>query len=287
MTVANLIAYIRAAPYRPDLGDPEDGPRIGDVISQRVRLPALDPNCVERTLLFLAIAMLLAPERHFSAATMMLDGGLHTFPIELTPTWARPIILDSTAEPLRNLMNAAVCEIRNGSPLAEGQLVPWFAELARNAASSRDMQACHDIAMRALRRALVTGTSIDRPDEVACLLALTAEDAQLFGPLGTIAHQRMSDSIRNLSVSLNGKVVLRYLEKLKSTVEPYAGEVIKAALIAKFGPAAGLALHDADLGVGKLQSQVPTDEQTLKRKLEEERRQRMHRMSPAVLMTNK
>lgn len=117
ITVNNLIMYLRLLEHRPDLGDPEDGPRIGELISQRVRIPTIDPNCVERTLFFLAIASLLAPERNFTAATLMLDEGLHTFPVELSQKSARPIILDAVATSLRNLMTAAVYEIRNASPI--------------------------------------------------------------------------------------------------------------------------------------------------------------------------
>ena len=298
-SIENLVAYIRAAPFRPDLGDPDDGPRIGDLISQRVRLDAIDPNCVERTVKFLGLALLLAPKKLFSAATVMIDEGLHTFPVELTATSVRPIILDSTALPLRNLMTAAVYDITDMSPLTDDHIVPWFANLARNATSARGMIDCYKIATSALTRAITTGTGIEEPLEVACLIQLASEDAPLFGPLGELAFQRMESSLRNLSLSLESKAVGKYLDRLMDTVEPIAGDVLKAALIAKFGPAAGLALHDRNIAVREMQKKAKKaakdasavgTAQADGRKAKpskEELRQRVSRLSPAYMLHRK
>ena len=43
-----LAAWIRTLPQRNDLGVPDDGPKIDCDVDQRVRIPADNPNCVER-----------------------------------------------------------------------------------------------------------------------------------------------------------------------------------------------------------------------------------------------
>jgi hypothetical protein len=52
-----LIAWIRALPQRDDNGDPDDGPKAdGCSPPQRLRIPAPDPNCVERAAMYVAVA---------------------------------------------------------------------------------------------------------------------------------------------------------------------------------------------------------------------------------------
>ena len=53
-----LIADIRARPQRDDDGNPCDGPKVHACRpAQRLRLPAEDPNCVERAALYVAVEL--------------------------------------------------------------------------------------------------------------------------------------------------------------------------------------------------------------------------------------
>src|SRR5205823_15002192 len=84
-------AWIRTLPQRDDDGDKKDGPKVEACEPpQRLRIPAEDPNCVERSALYIAVAELIdaAPTRQL--ATLDTPIGLHTFPIEN----GAPIILD-------------------------------------------------------------------------------------------------------------------------------------------------------------------------------------------------
>ena len=46
LDVRSLAAWIRSLPQRDDDGDPDDGPKIAACKPvQRLRLPAVDPNC--------------------------------------------------------------------------------------------------------------------------------------------------------------------------------------------------------------------------------------------------
>src|SRR5258707_500866 len=53
-TTAALADWIRSLPQRDDHGDKADGPKVDECRPpQRLRLPAPDPNCVERAALYL------------------------------------------------------------------------------------------------------------------------------------------------------------------------------------------------------------------------------------------
>ena len=69
-------------PQRNDEGDPDDGPRVPCDVSQRLRLPAEDPNCVERSALYMAAAEIIDPGPLRRLATIDTPIGRHTFPVE-------------------------------------------------------------------------------------------------------------------------------------------------------------------------------------------------------------
>jgi hypothetical protein len=86
-----LAAWIRSLPQRDDEGLPSDGPRvIACEPWQRLRIPADDPNCVERAALYIAVAELIDPWPVRRLATLDFDWGRHTFPIEE----GEPIVLN-------------------------------------------------------------------------------------------------------------------------------------------------------------------------------------------------
>src|SRR5690349_20944445 len=99
-TTEALAAWIRSLPQRDDDGIPSDGPKVEACEPmQRLRIPAPDPNCVERAALYLGVSELIDPWPVRQLATLDLDWGRHTFPIEA----GAPIVLDPrvTSEALR------------------------------------------------------------------------------------------------------------------------------------------------------------------------------------------
>ena len=90
-TTEALATWIRGLPQRDDEGLPDDGPRvIACEPTQRLRLPAENPNCVERASLYLAVGELIDPWPVRRLATLDFAWGRHTFPIEE----GEPIVLD-------------------------------------------------------------------------------------------------------------------------------------------------------------------------------------------------
>ena len=98
LTTEGLAAWIRTLPQRDDDGEPDDGPKAEACSPpQRLRIPAPDPNCVERSARYLAVAELIDPRPSRQLATLDTPIGIHTFPIEN----GAPVILDPRASPYR------------------------------------------------------------------------------------------------------------------------------------------------------------------------------------------
>jgi hypothetical protein len=90
-TTEALAAWIRSLPQRDDEGVPGDGPKVEACEPvQRLRIPAPNPNCVERASLYLGVAELIDPLPLRQLATLDFHWGRHTFPIEN----GAPIVLD-------------------------------------------------------------------------------------------------------------------------------------------------------------------------------------------------
>lgn len=248
-TQVDLIEYIRELDQRDDLGNPRDGPRISCDVMQRLRLPAWDPNCFERVALYLSIMLHIQPDATITSATIMSDNGLHTFPVDIRDGVPHVVVLDPHTPHLRNAMSASAYRLRNCSPMASQNIGPWFEDMTRNACADEGTERCYDHAIADIRNALLTGEPIDDIARVEYVLDIAHRDAQLFGPTGRIAYGRVHQSLRNLSIRLNNKTVSKYLGKLLKKAEPMAGDLLKAALIAKYGPAAQIALTGVDLAV--------------------------------------
>ena len=118
-TLREFKAHIRSLEQRDDLGDLDDGPRIPCEISQRLRFSPLDPNCFERTVMFLAAGEVLEPGTLRTSASLILDRGWHTFPVELIDNRPYVVVLDPISPP-RNSMLATAYRARRVSP--DGQL---------------------------------------------------------------------------------------------------------------------------------------------------------------------
>jgi hypothetical protein len=90
-TTAALATWIRSLPQRDDYGTPGDGPKVEACEPvQRLRIPAPDPNCVERAALYLGVAELIDSYPVRQLATLDFEWGRHTFPLEN----GAPIVLD-------------------------------------------------------------------------------------------------------------------------------------------------------------------------------------------------
>jgi hypothetical protein len=117
-----LAVWIRSLPQRDDEGTPGDGPKvIACEPWQRLRLPAEDPNCVERSALYLAVAELIEPWPVRRLSTLDFSWGRHTFPIEE----GEPLVLDPrvTEEDLLPAVPVRKRRIRHG-PVFPSEPVP-------------------------------------------------------------------------------------------------------------------------------------------------------------------
>src|SRR6185436_8071117 len=90
-TTRQLVDYIRSLPQRDDVGDPADGPRVHACApTQRVRIGALDPNCIERACVLVSVEEINRPQHTYQLATVDTPIGLHTFPL----VDGKPVVLD-------------------------------------------------------------------------------------------------------------------------------------------------------------------------------------------------
>jgi hypothetical protein len=164
-TTEALAAWIRSLPQRNDEGDPEDGPKVEACRpAQRLRIPAADPNCVERAALYLAVAEIIDPWPIRQLGTLDYDWGRHTFPIE----HGAPIVLDPrvTAEELARAIPAearAQHETAHGAgaPVAIdiNEAINFTSELGRQgAAKTRNGPSRAHLARNAIRSLVETGT---------------------------------------------------------------------------------------------------------------------------------
>ena len=281
----DVAEYIRALEHRDDLGDPNDGPRIQCDVPQRLRLPAFDPNCLERSAMFIAFASHVEPDVDVSTATVRVDNGLHTYPVIIRDGIPHPVELSSNVAHLRNAMTAAAYRIRNASPMNPSIIGPWFVDMTRQGCIDQGMGDCFDTAVSDIRNALTTGEPLQHVDDIENMLHIAQDNAQLFGAAGRVAYRRVHESIRNLSLGLNSKRVARFLNDLLDTAEPLAKDAVRTALIAKFGPAAQIALDGADIKIkdakkpGNQSDRAEAPSTSPKKPTPEELRQRLRSMT--------
>jgi len=182
-----LAMWIRSLPQLDDTGLPSDGPRVEACRPpQRLRIPAENPNCVERAAVYVGAAEFLDPDAVRRLATVETAGGPHTFPTED----GEPVILDPQQS--RNALRAGLFRserARNGGSsleLTPTEAVDWIARLAaepaaRCAGGIRRVRNGH----RALRAVLVgRPLCIAEVRDVGLLLALAEREAELYGPAG-------------------------------------------------------------------------------------------------------
>ena len=229
---ASLAAWIRSLPQRDDTGDLRDGPKVASCTPlQRLRVPAADPNCVERAALYLGVAELLDPQPVRQLATIDTAAGAHTLPLEN----GAPVILDPRVP--RNAIYSALAEMDDEPmPTSPRDMAEWTAQLAEvEAAQVRNSGACgagmasgpflrqaRDSMMRVLDGK--APTSREEIERIARMLSLAEQAAERYGARAmaivratvqlvsdladeTIARARQkaaAEAPRNLSLEIGG-----------------------------------------------------------------------------------
>jgi len=161
-TTESLAAWIRSLPQRDDEGIPGDGPKVEACQPvQRLRIPAPDPNCVERASLYLGVAELIDPLPIRQLATLDFDWGRHTFPIEN----GAPIVLDPrlTSEDLQRAAAPAPAVPAAPAPapvaIEVTEAIEYTVQLAETgAAAVRNGPGRARLARNAIRSLVETGT---------------------------------------------------------------------------------------------------------------------------------
>jgi len=190
-STSQLVGWIRGLPQRNDDGKNDGAPRIDCDVSQRARVVADDPNCVERSILYLAAAELIDPGPTRQLATIDTPIGRHTFPVEN----GEPVVLDP--QMTRNGLRAGLWLIQNGSPQDVTPLEPeprellaWLVELAEEVAECKQGSQGQRRVARAERAfaRLLQGRPISQRQRADVLYTLrcAAEAAPLFGEAGEL-----------------------------------------------------------------------------------------------------
>lgn len=215
-TTESLAAWIRSLPQRDDMGSPSDGPKVHACVpSQRLRLPAPDPNCVERAALYVAVAEHLDPRPMRQLATLDTPIGLHTFPLED----GEPVILDPRVH--RNGLAYGVAMQAPG-PIAISvhDAITWTTQLAEiGAPDYRNGPSRVAEARQALDKLVNEGqapATAREVDGIAWLLSLAEQVARRYGPralqvirstaqaIAEMADEAILRSKRNASLQVGG-----------------------------------------------------------------------------------
>lgn len=261
---SELVAHIRRLPQRDDSGEGQEPPTIACDVPQRVRLLPRDPNCVERSLAYLAVAEAIDPVPLRQLAMVEFpDGGRHVYPVEND----LEVVLDPTVP--RNALAAGLFRLRNAlgqePPMSQWSpqyTLEWIARVAAAEASNASERASV-VRGRAAFRALLDGQRVTADDvkSIGVTMALADRAAPLWGPnagrvvyvavraLQALAAQA-APAARNLSFRI-GRYVIKpdwdAIRRLGETAGPLA---VQAAAVAYGVPppvaaAAGQAVADS------------------------------------------
>jgi hypothetical protein len=249
-TTTALATWIRYLPQRDDDGDPADGPKVAACSPpQRLRIPAPDPNCVERAALFVAVAELIDPAPVRQLATVDTKVGPHTFPIED----GFPVVLDPKVS-----RNALAGGLHRNAPapvaLSPSEAVDWIVAIAEEPARSiRGGRAMVRRAHEAML-ALLDGEPIDDADvaDVAFVLGLAEREARLFGPAGTTVVLTTAEVLADLDEESYRNARRKGVRFGRWRVRPHAATVAVAKVTSRIGgraAAAAARAYLASLGV--------------------------------------
>jgi hypothetical protein len=216
-TTQSLAAWIRTLPQRDDDGEASDGPKV-EVCEppQRLRIPAPDPNCVERSALYLAAAELIDPRPNRQLATLDTHIGLHTFPLEN----GAPVILDPRVP--RNCLDCGVAMTAPGPVVVDAHdAIEWSARLAEDGAGTANIRngasrvrKARNAVMRLVDEGVVPASS--EVDAMGWMFALAEHAAHRYGMralamVRTTAHaiaevldEVLANTQRNLALEIGG-----------------------------------------------------------------------------------
>jgi hypothetical protein len=222
----DLIAWIRSLPQRDDVGDPKDGPKAEECNPpQRLRIPAEDPNCVERAAMYVAVAELLDPRTMRQLATVDTPAGPHTFPVED----GEPVVLDPTVS--RNALRGGL--YRNAPVpvrMTPYEAVDWICQIAAEAAATFRGGVERMARARDAMRAALFGEVIpaDVIEDVALALVLAERQARAYGPTGIV----VVNTVREVLAELEAKALRNARRRRRRvTVRPYPGSLEALARI--------------------------------------------------------
>ena len=181
-TTQSLVRWIRSLPQRDDNGVAGDGPKVEACDPpQRLRVPAHDPNCVERAAMYLAIAELIDPAPVRQLATLDLPVGLHTFPVEN----GAPVILDPTV-PRNCVACGLACEAKGPVTVDTRDAIEWTATLAeagpapRNGPSRRKLRRARNAVLRLVNEGVAPADAQDI-GAIGWMFALAERAARKYG----------------------------------------------------------------------------------------------------------
>jgi hypothetical protein len=215
-TTSSLADWIRTLPQRDDEGEDNDGPKVEACKPpQRLRLPAEDPNCVERAALYIAASELIDPRPVRQLATLDTPVGLHTFPVEN----GAPVILDPRV-PRNALEGGMYLHSQPPITLDARDAIEWTAQLAEaGAADFRNGPSRVRKARNAIMQLVDEGSppaSAEVVEAIGWLLGLAEKVARRFGPralsivrttaqaIADLSDEAIARSQRNLSLSVGG-----------------------------------------------------------------------------------
>jgi len=225
-TPTELAEWIRTLPQRDDEGEDDDAPKVECDVPQRLRLPADDPNCVERAALYIAAAEIVDPDSVRYLATIDTPLGRHTFPVENDV----PVDLDPRIP--RNALKAGLFRMNDSAPLVRNlspeHTLGWILDVASEPARTRPNGPCRLRNARRAMDAVLNGRAPTRNGslDLGFALALADKAAEAFGPcgqeivrLGALAiRQALAPAPRNLiSLRIGGRTIrpdLRVLGKV-------------------------------------------------------------------------
>jgi hypothetical protein len=217
-TTASLTRWIRSLPQRDDNGERHDGPKVEACDPpQRLRVPADDPNCVERAAMYLAIAEFIDSKPVRQLATLDLPIGLHTFPVEN----GVPVILDPSVP--RNCVTCGLaCEANGPVRVDARDAIEWTSALAeagvvplRNGPSRRKLRRARNAVLRLVNE----GTAPADPRDIGAIgwmFALAERAARKYGAraiaiirttaraIADLLDQALAHRERNLALEIGG-----------------------------------------------------------------------------------
>jgi len=198
-TTEGLANWIRDLPQRDDDGAPGDGPKVKSCDPpQRLRLPAPDPNCVERAALYLGVAELIDPKPARQLATLDTPVGMHTFPIE----HGVPVILDPRVP--ASCLDCGLAAAHEEPVAVEARdAIEWTAQLAEaGAAPMRNGPNRVRRARNAIVRLVDEGVApadAGTTEAIAWMLALAERVARKYGPRALAIVRTTAQAVAQLA----------------------------------------------------------------------------------------